>query len=1455
MKWVLITISVVLFGSASFVLYAWYVHPEWLPYFFPSNSNIDNGSILGFFAALFTASATPAALAALISNKKQTTELSLRELTKNNNANEVLEPNNSFLDIVEAACQLQYKDRSSIIKRHEKHNFPHLSIETKEYNILSYNIVAIIEYNINKTTLHHLINKIDKYYCYRRSDPHITVEVIYGGDNAKEIVKKIAVSQRIKLIHLSEYKGLLDFKNYLKQQKQRLETSPIYPSQLYVNQRLRYGNQDEPNTTDNAIQTISAWLQQDHGQFLLILGEFGTGKTFLLRELVRRFHDSQQHIIPILLEMRSLEKTADLNKLLAQQLAADMPFDGEKFYYMLNQGQIILFFDGFDELALRVTYQTALEHFDTLIQAAQGGKAKVVVTSRTQHFKNKQQVKLKLMEHVESLKSHRITELLGFDQQQILKYLENHLNDKNKALQRLKTISCINDLMGLSENPRMLSFIAQLSEQQLETAKNAKGEISTASLYQIILENWINLEQKRSNTGRKDDLKLEQRWQAITELALFLWGRTEKTIHLDDLNEDVITTLENINLDYDTTTQQIGSGTLLVRDENSHFEFIHQSVMEWLLAKNLALAFSQRDTTPLDHLLSLQAISSLMADFLCDLVNSKHLVTWAKYHDNSSHITLQKNARTILKRLNIREHIGVNYSGHDLQGEDFSGQDLSYANFSHANLTNANFDQAILIACNFSHAQCAYTAFKQANCQQANFSYANLSRANFNAADLTDAEFDSANLCSASLLDIRHNNNFWTAKNLRLLKYLGSLPKNNSSHDHKFFGASCIQPKQFKAQHQLPISAQAITFHPKFPMIATISGDCITLWNTMTSTCLNTLKGHQNTILSVVFSPDGRQLASASADHTLKLWETNSGKCLQTFDGHYDIVLSVIFSPNGLTLTSSSFDQTLKLWNISSGECINTFQGHKARVWSIAFSPDGSTLASGSADNTLKLWNVDSGQCLSTLQGHQARIWSIAFSPDGNTLVSGSADHTLKIWSINNNECLNTLREHTNKVLSVAFSPDGYQLVSGSADNTLKLWNTQTGVCLNTFKGHNQMVSSVAFNANGTQLASGSTDNTIKIWNIHHNKCTHTFKGYQAKIWSVAFSPKGNQLISGSDDHTLRLWDTYHGKCLNTLRGHSARVWSVAFSSDGGKLVSGSSDNTIKLWDMHNGQCLKTFKGHQARIWSVAFSPNNKKIASGSDDHTVRLWETSHSKYFHTLRGHQSRVWSVAFSPDGTKLASGSADCTLKLWDVNSCGCLRTFKGHQEIVWSIMFSPDNTKLASGSADCTLKLWDTHSGNCLNTFQGHQDWIRSVAFSPDGKQLISGSDDHTLKLWDIHSGKCLRTLVGHQYAVNSVTFSPNGLWVASGSYDNSIRLWRIKDGICVAIFVTFEQGWVAYTPNGHYKHGGNLQGNFWHSINLCRFEVGELDPYWHEPLRLKDNEPLVDSIILPASASN
>lgn len=562
-------------------------------------------------------------------------------------------------------------------------------------------------------------------------------------------------------------------------------------------------------------------------------------------------------------------------------------------------------------------------------------------------------------------------------------------------------------------------------------------------------------------------------------------------------------------------------------------------------------------------------------------------------------------------------------------------------------------------------------------------------------------------------------------------------------------------------------AVEEVDFSPDGKLIATAGADkTVKLWQ-RDGNLLRTLKGHSDAVWSVDFSFDGKLIATASGDKTVKLWQRD-GNLLRTLKGHGGSVYGVTFSPDGNTIASASEDNTIKLWQ-RDGTLLQTLIGHKNRVNAVAFSPDGKIIASASWDNNLKLWRRD-GTLLLTLKKHSDLVSGVAFSPDGEIIASASWDKTVKLWKLDGT-LLRTLEGHNGAVCAVTFSPDGQIIASAADDKTVKLWKPD-GTLLRTLKGHNGGVCAVAFSPDAKIITSASNDRTVKLWKPKATFVT-PLNGHKDAAIAVDFSPNGEVIVTGADDKTVKLWKS-DGTLLETLRGHSNSVWAIALNPDGKIIASAGLDKTIKLWK-RDGTLLKTIVGHNDGIWGLAFSPDGKTIISGNINNTVKLWKLDGTLLL-TLKGHQDVIQGLAVSPDGNTIASASWDKTVKLWQPDGT-LLKTLAGHSDQVNRVAFSPDGNTIASTSNDKTVKLWKP-DGTLLKTLIGHSDRVWGVAFSPDGNIIASGSLDNTVKLWQ-RDGKLLTTLNGHSDRVWGVTFSPDGNTIASASRDKTVILWDLK----------------------------------------------------------------------------
>ena len=614
--------------------------------------------------------------------------------------------------------------------------------------------------------------------------------------------------------------------------------------------------------------------------------------------------------------------------------------------------------------------------------------------------------------------------------------------------------------------------------------------------------------------------------------------------------------------------------------------------------------------------------------------------------------------------------------------------------------------------------------------------------------------------------------------------------------------------KTFKLDYQW---LRHFRFSPDGKTIALMSGEDteVTLLDTTLGKKAKTLtlKGNSETLNSLSFSPDYKNIASGSHNGAVKLWDGITGEQIKTLNKHSQGVISASFSPDGKTIAFPWGDNRIKTESISS-EGTKIFKGHSGRVNSISFSTDGKTIVSGSYDGTVKLWDRASTKEIKTFKGHSEAVNSVSFSPDAKTIASGSSDGTVKLWDVTIGQEIKTFEDNFQSINSVSFSPNGKNIAFALSDNTVKIWDIVTGKEIANLKGHSKTVNNISFSLDGKNIASASADNTVKLWDVTTGQEMKTFKGHSQAVNSLSFSPDGKTIVSASDDKTLKVWDVLTGGEIKTLKEHMERVISVSFSLDGKTITSAESSGYFIPWYLDvTGKEIKmhmTYGEPYRHVNSVIFSPDGKTVASASVDGTIKLWDRLTGREIKTLEGHTEGVTSLSFSSDSTIIVSASYDKQVKIWDATTGKELKTLEGHSDAVTNVSFSPNGKTIASVSRDKTVKLWDFATGKEIKSLQGHSNWVTSISFSPDGKTIASASDDKTVKLWNSSTGKVIKTFQGHSHRVTSASFSPDGKHIISASTDNTVKIWDITTGreiTTLKVSHSIESNSVSFSPDG------------------------------------------------------
>jgi WD40 repeat protein len=620
-------------------------------------------------------------------------------------------------------------------------------------------------------------------------------------------------------------------------------------------------------------------------------------------------------------------------------------------------------------------------------------------------------------------------------------------------------------------------------------------------------------------------------------------------------------------------------------------------------------------------------------------------------------------------------------------------------------------------------------------------------------------------------------------------------------------------------------------------------------WKRLSDPTLLTFMGHHHVVQALAFSPDGKQVASASWDGTVKVWGAATGAVAVEFLGHQEGVRGVAYSPNGLRLFSVG-DTTLRFWDARTGQLQRLLQAHAGGVDCLALSADGKRVvtggqmlqvgpeALGQRAPEAKVWDAENGQVVWSLTGPTQPIVGVAISPDRGRVAAASLDGSIWLWDAATGKRLHVLLGQAGVVRAVAFSPNGQQIASGHGDGTIKVWETATARKLQTLAGHTAMVESVAYSPDGKSLASAAVDWTVRVWDAGSGRESHTFGMNTITGRCVAFSPDG-RLVAGSDDCCAKLWDIAGASNVLSWQTKSKGVADLAFSPDGLQLATGGEDGSVKTWDSATGRCQHTVPGSGPAITRVAFTRDGKQQLIATADGNVTVVETA--------TGNKVREWAgfslVTFGPDGQRFAGLDRAGALKVMEVDRQVEAFAQPGPPQnfpVAWAraLALGPNSTQLACGGDFAAVQLWEIGASRqpqnlqCCppNTYRLNYA-IFALAMDRAGRQLAVGTAGGVIQIWDLETARQLQTLRRHDNKVTHLVFSPDGKRLASVADDRTMRLWDTTSGLEVfSVRSASPLTCLAFNPTGDTLACADTEGTV--QLRKARLPV-------KEPIQPKD----------------
>lgn len=457
-------------------------------------------------------------------------------------------------------------------------------------------------------------------------------------------------------------------------------------------------------------------------------------------------------------------------------------------------------------------------------------------------------------------------------------------------------------------------------------------------------------------------------------------------------------------------------------------------------------------------------------------------------------------------------------------------------------------------------------------------------------------------------------------------------------------------------------------------------------------------------------SPDNRTLAitrDIGEERGVDLWDATTGDMLGIrLGGHEATINSVAYSPDGGKLATASFDGTVRLWDVATGELLHSpLTDQNGRVLSVVFSPNGQMLATGGADRRILLYDVATKRRIGEpLIGHDSWVRDLRFTANGDALYSGATGGSLIRWDMTRRL---SFAGHSDRVRALTLSPDGRTLATSSFDRRILLWDAATGRQLAELPSpHERSIIQVAYSPDGRFLAAGDGGGVVTLWDVATRRLLHPpFTPHESVVIGLAFSPDSRYLAVGDFDGNLSLWDVTTGVSVRDVaNAHDGWTLSLTFTPDGQTLATGGADGRIQFWDtsaleVGGEELLRTRRAaipaHDYWVTSLLYTADGKTLISGSADNTVRFWDTaSGAEVGDPITAITAQVWGVQFyPPDGERtLVTLDSRGTVQRWDIGTRTPLGPALRTDLETEAFAVSPDGERVFLGSFDERAEGW-------------------------------------------------------------------------------------------------------------------------------------------------------------------
>ena len=572
----------------------------------------------------------------------------------------------------------------------------------------------------------------------------------------------------------------------------------------------------------------------------------------------------------------------------------------------------------------------------------------------------------------------------------------------------------------------------------------------------------------------------------------------------------------------------------------------------------------------------------------------------------------------------------------------------------------------------------------------------------------------------------------------------------------------------------------SVDFNPNSKTIIACSEDgALYEWDIYSGKLLNTIINKNERMSVCAFSPNGKTIAIGYSYHyknfcDIVLYNYETKKIIAQFKAHKEKIHKLIFSPDGKQIASSSYDQTIKVWDVTTGKMISERDVSTPKdiyIKSISYNKDGTQLLVCNVDAKLSLYNAQTLNPIQTIANDTIRFSTASYSKDGKKVVTGGASGQFYIldattWKVEKYFKTEDRNEQFASMDILKFNNDDKRILAISGIVGLgKIYDIESSKVVHKLHGTSYSVASAKFSPVKGLFVAAYDDMNAKLWSMNNGRLIGSLRGHTSLIQCVSFSKDAKYVVTSSWDKTAKIWDWPNLQAIKTINLPNRGDHNVELSADNKKLLACMfMDSTANVYDAATGLLLYTLHSIED-IKYATFSPDAKTIATACRDGSISLWNAENGALLKTFTGHEGIITCVKFSWNNKYLASSSTDSTAKFWSILTGKCVATLKGHTGIVNYVDMGDAPKNFVTASTDKTAKVWDANEQKCLFTLEGHTDNITSAEYNKYGEQIITTSADNTCKLWDAKTGKLIATFIAIGTS-DFITMAPDGYYQSS-----------------------------------------------------------------------------------------